>query len=105
MAILVHRSRATHNWLRAGVRKGDRMYHVLSDQIGPEGSRELRYFVAGFGLRPEWIQYEGSYREHYDARADTGLEMLKSGARLATNREVGRLLAAKKAAMEEEEEE
>jgi hypothetical protein len=103
MAILVHRSRATHNWLRAGVRKGDRMYHVLSDQIGPEGSRELRSFVARFGLRPEWIQYRGSYREHYDVRADTGLEMLASGARPATNREVGRLLAAKKATMSQED--
>jgi len=78
------------------------MYHVLSDQIGQEGSRELRHFVARFGLRPEWIQYEGSYREHFDARADTGLEMLASGARPATNREVGLLLAAKKAAMAEE---
>jgi hypothetical protein len=75
------------------------MYHVLSDQTGPEGSRELRAFVAGFGLRPGWIQYEGSYREHFDARADTGLEMLAAGARLATNRDVGLLLAAKKAAM------
>jgi hypothetical protein len=80
------------------------MYHVLSDQTGPEGSRELCFFVAGFGMRPEWIQYEGSYREHFDARADTGIEMIGAGARLATNREVGRLLAAKKAAMAAEEE-
>ena len=41
---------------------------------------------------------EGSYREHFDARADTGIEMISAGARLATNREVGQLLAAKKAA-------
>jgi hypothetical protein len=100
MAILVHPARATQNWLRAGVRKGDRMYHVLSDLIGPEGSRELRAFVAAFGMRPEWMQYAGTYREHFDAREDTGLAMIAHGARLATNREVGQLLAAKKAAMQ-----
>jgi len=74
------------------------MYHVLSDLIGPEGSRELRTFVAEFGLRPQWIQYAGTYREHFDVRSETGVAMQKRGARLATNRQVGELLAAKKAA-------
>jgi hypothetical protein len=75
------------------------MYHVLSNLIGPEGSRELRAFVVEFGMRPEWVQYPGSYREHFDARADTGLAMLEKGAQLVTNRELGELLAAKKAAL------
>ena len=101
MAILVHRARATQNWLRAGVHKGDRMYHVLSDRMGVEGSSELCSFVAAFGIRPQWVQYAGSYREHFDARSDTGLAMIRAGARLATNREVGQLLAAKKSAMAE----
>jgi hypothetical protein len=99
MAILIHQSRATHNWLRAGVRKGDRMYHVLSNLIGPEGSLELRAFVTGFGMRQEWVQYPGTYREHFDARAGTAEAMLAKGGKLATNREVGELLAAKKAAL------
>ncbi len=77
------------------------MYHVLSDSMGAEGSSELRSFVAAFGIRPQWVQYEGSYREHFDARSDTGLAMIRAGARLATNREVGQLLAAKKSAMAE----
>ncbi len=98
MAILVHPARATHYWPGAGIHKGDRMYHVLSDLIGPEGSRELRAFVAEFGMRPEWVQYAGTYREHFDARSETGLAMQRRGARLATNRQVGELLAAKKAA-------
>jgi hypothetical protein len=98
MGILVHPSRATHYWSGAGVRKGDRMYHVLSDLIGSEGSRELRAFVVQFGSRPQWVQYASTYREHFDARAETGLAMLNRGARLATNRQVGELLAAKKAA-------
>ena len=98
MAILVHPSRATHYWPGAGVHKGDRMYHVLSDLIGAGGSRELHAFVAQFGLRPQWVQYAGTYREHFDVRAETGLDMLRRGAQLATNRQVGELLAAKKAA-------
>jgi Protein of unknown function (DUF4031) len=99
MGILIHQARATQNWLRAGVHKGDRMYHVLSNLSGPEGSRELRAFVIQFGMRLEWVQYPGTYREHFDARADTGLAMLAKGAQPATNREVGELLAAKKAAL------
>ncbi len=98
MTILVHPARATHNWLPARVFRGDRMYHVLSDVIGPEGGRELRAFVQRFGLRPEWVQYAGTYREHFDAREEVGREMLRHGARLATNREVGLLLRAKRAA-------
>jgi hypothetical protein len=96
MAILVHAARATRHWLPAGVRRGDRMYHVFSDLPGAEGTAELIAFVRRFRLRPQWIQYPGSYREHFDARADDGLAMLAAGARLATNREVGTLLAARK---------
>ena len=99
MAILIHAARATRHWARAGVCRGDRMYHVLSDLPGGEGSVELRAFVVRYGLWPEWMQYAGTYREHYDAREAEGLAMLRDGARLATNREVGALLAARRAAM------
>lgn len=99
MAILIHAARATRHWARAGVRRGDRMYHVLSDLPGGEGSAELRAFVVRYGLWPEWVQYAGTYREHYDAREREGLAMLRDGARLATNREVGALLAARRAAI------
>lgn len=96
MSILIHPARATRDWLRAGVRKGDRMYHVVSDLLGAEGAMELRAFVRAYGLRPEWAQYPGSYREHFDARAEEGLSMVAGGARLITNREMGELLAAKR---------
>ena len=99
MAILIHAARATRHWLPAGVFRGQRMYHVLSDILGPEGSHELRSFVQRYGLRPEWIQYAGTYREHFDVREDTGLLMLADGvARQVTNRELGTLLATKRAA-------
>lgn len=97
MAILVHPARATRHWPRAGVRRGDRMYHVLSDLPGAEGTRELVEFVGRYGLRPEWIQYAGTYREHFDAREPEGLAMMRDGARPASNREVGRLLASRRA--------
>ncbi len=101
MAILIHAARATRHWLPAGVYRGDRMYHVLSDILGLEGGRELRAFVRQYGLRAEWIQYAGTYREHFDVREDTGLLMLADGAaRQVTNRELGTLLATKRAALQ-----
>ncbi|MGZ3639266.1 MAG: DUF4031 domain-containing protein [Ktedonobacterales bacterium] len=100
MAILIHAARATRHWLPAGVYRGQRMYHVVSDIIGPEGSRELRAFVQRYGLRPEWVQYAGTYREHFDVREDTGLRMLEDViARQVTNRELGALLSTKRAAL------
>jgi hypothetical protein len=76
------------------------MYHVLSDLAEPAGSAELRAFVVAYGIRPEWIQYAGTYREHFDAREDEGLRMIRDGARQATNREVGQVLAAKRRAVQ-----
>jgi hypothetical protein len=73
------------------------MYHVLSDRLGPEGARELRTFVARCGIRPQWVQYSGTYREHFDAPPEAAACLLEQGARLATNHEVGALLRAKRA--------
>jgi SAM-dependent methyltransferase len=98
MAILIHPTRATRDIYHIGVRKGDRMYHVLSDIIGPAGGRELRIFVRGCGLRPEWAQYPGTYREHFDAHAHVADCLLRRGARLVGNHEVGLLLRAKRTA-------
>jgi hypothetical protein len=100
MAIVIHAARATRHWLRAGVHRGDRMYHVLSDQLGAEGTRELIAFVRAYGLRPAWMQYPGTYREHFDARQQEGERMLADGAQLLTNRALGELLARKRAAMD-----
>jgi hypothetical protein len=98
MAILIHPTRATHAIMHIGVPKGGRMYHVLAETIGPTGGQELRAFVRGCGMRPEWVQYPDTYREHFDAHPDVADCLLRRGARLATNREVGLLLRAKRAA-------
>jgi hypothetical protein len=99
MAVLVHATLATRDLRHIGVRKGERMYHVLSDLVGPAGAEELRGFVRGCGMRPEWVQYPGTYREHFDAHGPLVECLLRRGARPATNREVGALLRAKRAAM------
>jgi hypothetical protein len=96
MAILIHPTRATHDLPHIGLHKGDRMYHVLSDLAGPEGGAELRRFVAGCGMRPEWVQYPATYREHFDTHGRYADCLLHRGARLVGNREVGLLLRAKR---------
>jgi hypothetical protein len=73
------------------------MYHVLSDRLGTEGSQELRAFVRACGMRLEWMQYPGMYREHFDAHPHTADCLLRHGARLVGNHEVGALLRAKRA--------
>lgn len=98
MAIVVHAARATSDWLRAGVRRGERTYHVLSDIIGPAGGRELRAFMERIGVNPRFVQYPGSYREHFDAPGRFGDELLAAGARPVSTRELGQLLARKRAA-------
>jgi hypothetical protein len=74
------------------------MYHVLSDVIGPEGGRELRAFMTRLGVRTRWVQYPGSYREHFDAPGRYGDALLAHGARLVSTRELGALLKRKRAA-------
>ena len=98
MAIVLHAARATRDWLPAGVRRGDRMYHMLSDIPGPEGARELRAFALSRGFRERWVQYPGGYREHFDVTERDALAILaRDEARLVSNRELGALLTAKRA--------
>lgn len=101
--MVLHPTRATRDIPRIGIRRGDRMYHVLSDVLGPKGGQELRAFCAGCGIRAEWVQYPGTYREHFDVHGRVSECLLQRGARLVTNREVGTLLAAKRAWLAENE--
>lgn len=98
MAILVHAARATHDWHRAGVRRGERTYHVLSDLPEPEGGRELRAFIERLGLPTRFVQYPGTYREHFDAPGHYGEKLLAHGGRLVSTRELGELLRRKRTA-------
>lgn len=96
MAIVMHATRATHDWLRAGVRRGERVYHVLSDLDGAEGAHELRTFMEELELPPRFVQYPGTYREHFDAPGRYHDTLIEHGARPVTTRELGELLKHKK---------
>jgi uncharacterized protein DUF4031 len=98
MAIVLHAARATRDWIPAGVRRGDRMYHMLSDIPGPEGGVELRAFALPLGFRERWVQYPGGYREHFDVtERDAQAILARGNVRLLSNRELGKLLAEKRA--------
>ncbi len=74
------------------------MYHLLSDILGPEGARELRAFALPLGFRERWVQYRGGYREHFDVTESDAQKILaQGGVRQISNRELGILLAAKRA--------
>ncbi len=103
MAILVHPMRATRDLLRPGIRKGDRMYHLLSDLPGTAGTEELLAAARACGMPTRFIQYPGTYREHFDIHVPMAEQLLACGGRLATNREVGELLRAKRRAIAEAE--
>mgnify|MGYP001197291197 CR=1 FL=1 len=98
MTILLHPTRATHDIPPAGLRRGDRMYHMLSDLNGLEdAARELRAEALAVGIRLAWIQYPHTYREHFDTHSPFVERLLARGARYATNHEIGALLKARKA--------
>jgi hypothetical protein len=98
MAILLHATRATHDIPHIGVRKGDRMYHVVSDLVGKQGGEELRSFVRGCGMRAEWVQYRGTYREHFDAHGPMVDCLRLRGALMVSTHDLGLLLRAKREA-------
>ncbi len=97
MSILLHPTRATHDLPHPGIRRGDRMYHLLSDLLGLEGTRELLDAARACGMPTRFIQYRGAYREHFDVHGPMVDILLARGAHLVTNREVGELLRLKRA--------
>lgn len=100
MALLLHPTLATRDLWGPGIRKGDRMYHLLSDLSGADGTRELLEAARACGMPTRFIQYPGTYREHFDVHGPMIEMLLARGARLVTNREVGTLLRARRVAME-----
>ena len=97
MTILLHPMLATRDLPRPGIRRGDRMYHMLSDLPGKEGTEELLAAARACGMPTRFIQYPGTYREHFDIHGPMVDILLARGARLATNREIGLLLRFRRA--------
>jgi hypothetical protein len=97
MTILLHPMIATRDLPHPGIRRGDRMYHMLSDLPGAEGTAELLAAARACGMPTRFIQYPGTYREHFDIHGPMVDILLARGARMVTNREVGLLLRSRRA--------
>ncbi len=93
---------ATRDLPHPGIRRGDRMYHLLSDLPGAAGTEELLAAARACGMPTRFIQYPGTYREHFDIHVPMAETLLARGARLVTNREVGLLLRSKRAPQAED---
>jgi hypothetical protein len=61
--------------------------HLLADS-----SEELAVFARKLSLQPGWIQYPGTFREHYDVTEPMRRQAIENGAIQITLREAGRLL-------------
>lgn len=97
--ILLHALDAPYDIPGLDIRRGDTMYHLLSDVPGAAGTAELLGFVRACGGQDSWMQSAGTYREHFDIFGEWAALARELGARVATGREVAVILAQKRAAM------
>lgn len=61
--------------------------HLIADS-----SVELADFATLLALKPTWIQFPGTFREHYDVTESVRRRAIERGAIPISMREVGRLL-------------
>ena len=66
---------------------GMRMCHMIADS-----PRELFYMVDKIGVKRKWIQFPGTYREHFDICLTKRKMAVRLGAIQITTRELGRRL-------------
>lgn len=59
-------------------------------------SEELAVMASQLGLKPEWLQCAGTWKEHYDVTDQTRKKALELGAVSVTYRETGVYMSAKK---------
>jgi hypothetical protein len=97
--IVLHAAEAPHDVPGIGLRRGEPIFHLLSDQPRPHGTVELLLFARALGGHDSWLQAPGTYREHFDLFREWAERALELGAAPATNAQVAAILAAKRAAM------
>lgn len=66
--------------------------HMLSTRSGKAGTDELVAFAEQIGMRREWIQYEGTHREHFDLMNGRCGVAMAAGAKIT---KIGFVLVAK----------
>lgn len=54
--------------------------HMGTTLPGEDGRLELIAFAKRLGLRPEWIQYQGTDRQHFDLTEKKRAQALRLGA-------------------------
>lgn len=57
-----------------------RTAHVVSSILGAEGHQELLAFALSIGMKAEWIQSAGTYREHFDLMGSRCDAAINAGA-------------------------
>lgn len=71
--------------------------HLMCDITGPAGTRELISFAVRLGMRPAWIQYRGTAKEHFDLTEGKRWQAIRMGAvQISYGREGAALLAARR---------
>ncbi len=96
--ILMHALEAPYDLPGIDIRRGDEMFHLLSDLPGAAGTAELLAFARRCGAHDSWLQAAGTYREHFDIFGEWADMARELGARRASGAEVASVLAAKRAA-------
>lgn len=61
--------------------------HLIADS-----SDELAMFASQLGLNSEWLQYPGTFREHYDVTDSVRRKAIQLGAVPVTMRDLGKIL-------------
>lgn len=67
------------------------MCHMIADT-----TEELLEMADKIGVQRKWIQYPGTYREHFDIAKGKKALALMNGAKLITWTEYGRMVHARK---------
>ena len=76
--------------------RGMIMCHMVADS-----HEELVEFATQkLGLKAEWIQAEGTYREHFDVSKTVRQRAIRLGAKTITRRELVELCRARRTALE-----
>lgn len=66
-----------------------------------DSSEELLAFARKIGLKPQWIQYAGTWKEHFDLTETRRLKAVELGAIEISYRQTVHLLQAKKQHLKE----
>lgn len=71
-----------------------KMSHMVADSHD-----ELIQMAATIGVNIRWIQYEGTYKEHFDISMSMREKAVKAGAVEVTMSQLGRIMREKKERM------